>query len=127
MLDVSGVKLAQITALTAEDPDTAGDYTTYTLKNDGTEFPVTNDKVKGFAKKTDGAITMYKIVEHKDSDCPAEAEGAQNTICMVSSEKATAHEKGLTVKNDFTGTYYLWDTTGNCYSISFTSGSPVSE
>ncbi len=127
VLDVSEVEFVQITALTAENLDTAGDYTTYTLKNDSTEFPVTNDKVKGFAKKTDGAITMYKIVEHQDSDCPAEAEGAQNTICMVSSEKATAHEKGLTVKNDFTGTYYLWDTTGNCYSISFTSGSPVSE
>ena len=127
VLDVSEVELAQITALTAESQETAGDYTTYTLKNGDTEFPVTNDKVKGFAKETDGAITMYKIVEHEDSDCPAEAEGAQNTICMVSSEKATAHEKGLTVKKDFTGTYYLWDTTGNCYSISFTSGTPVSE
>ena len=127
VLDVSGVELAQITALTAENLDTAGDYTTYTLKNGSTDFLVTNDKVKGFAKGTDGAITMYKIVEHQDSDCPAEAEGAQNTICMVSSEKATPHEKGLTVKNNFTGTYYLWDTTGNCYSISFTSGTPVSE
>lgn len=127
VLDVSEVELAQITALTAESPETAGDYTTYTLKNGDTEFPVTNDKVKGFAKGTDGAITMYKIVEHQDSDCPAEAEGAQNTICMVSSEKATPHEKGLTVKKNFTGTYYLWDTTGNCYSISFTSGTPVSE
>lgn len=125
VLDVYGVELAQITALTAESLETAGDYTTYTLKNGDTEFPVTNDKVKGFAKETDGAITMYKIVEHEDSDCPVEAGGAQNTICMVSSEKATAHEKGLTVKKDFTGTYYLWDTTGNCYSISF--GTPVSE
>ena len=127
VLDVSGVGLAQITQLTTAQVDTAGDYTTYTLKKDGTDFPVTIDKVKGFAKETDGTITMYKIVAHEDSNCPAETGGAVNTICMVSSEKATAHEKGLTVKNDFTGTYYLWDTTGNCYSISFTSGSPVSE
>ena len=129
VLDVSGVGLAQITQLTTAQVDTAGDYTTYTLKKDGTGFPVTIDKVKGFAKETDGTITMYKIVAHEDSNCPAETGGAVNTICMVSSEKQgiTPHEKGLTVKKNFTGTYYLWDTTGNCYSISFISGTPVSE
>ena len=129
VLDVSGVGLAQITQLTAAQVDTAGDYTTYTLKKDGTDFPVTIDKVKGFAKETDGTITMYKIVAHEDSNCPAETGGAVNTICMVSSEKQgiTPHEKGLTVKNNFTGTYYLWDTEGNCYSVSFSVDASASE